>query len=300
MPRKTLTAFEHQRIPVGERGGEFWVTEAQCATLLSLAEARPGFCERGFDYVKLAQYCGIASLGERVLEILPKTEDASEADHCRGMLVRLLARATETPVFATLNVSQDAIRAPLLEVFISAFLSAVAELLRGGLLVQYQEREDDLQVVRGAIQISQQLTRNANRPDRIACRYDDLSTDNVWNQAVRFGLWTVRPLIHSSVLQARWIELATAFEDVSERPFTGAALRQIPFNRLAVRYRSAVAWVRLFSQFLSPSLRAGESQAPGLLFDMNKLFEQAVAKTMAERVAPGTIVSAQEPDRVLV
>lgn len=47
--------------------------------------------------------------------------------------------------------SQSLARSPLLEVFISLFMDSVTAVVRGGLLRQYMEQDDDLRVVRGRI-----------------------------------------------------------------------------------------------------------------------------------------------------
>jgi 5-methylcytosine-specific restriction enzyme subunit McrC len=49
----------------------------------------------------------------------------------------------------------------------------------------------------------------------------------------------------------------------------------------------------------SPSLKAGVVQAPGLLFDMNKLFEAHVARLEEANVGPDCIVHTQGPYRYL-
>ena len=149
--RRYLTAFEHQPIPVGDTGAEVALTPAEAEYLSFLNELRPGFCERGYRSVRLAQYCGVVSLGSRVLEILPKIDELAPPEECRGVLLRLLRTAEQFPVFRHLSVGHHLRQAPLLEVFIATFFDAVAEIVRGGLLRQYREREQDLQVVRGRI-----------------------------------------------------------------------------------------------------------------------------------------------------
>jgi 5-methylcytosine-specific restriction enzyme subunit McrC len=296
-----LTAFEHQTIPIGISRTGISLTPAEAEYLTYLGELRPGFCERRHGTVRLAQYCGVVSLGNRMLEVLPKTDEHSSPAECRGVLLRLLRAAEHFPIFRHLSAGHHLRTAPLLEVFISAFFDAVTEIVRGGLLRQYHEREDDLQVVRGRILAGRQFAIHANRPDQIACRFDDLTADNVWNRLIKAGLRAVRPWIRGVELNRRWVELMTVFDEVADVTIDSKTPNRLVFDRHAVRYRTAVDWVRWILALLSPSLRAGEDAAPGLLFDMNQLFQSAVAAGLQRRatVEPGTIVEVQDTSRYL-
>lgn len=280
---RPFTAFEHQRIAIADGVSDLTFTAGEADQLSLLGELRPGFCERGYREVRLAQYCGVVALGGRVLEVLPKTDEATSTDESRGMLIRLLRGASHVPVLRHLPAGQQLQRAPLLEVFIAAFLDAVVHVIRGGLLRQYLEQDEDLLVVRGAVRFARQFAANSNRPDRIACRYDELTADNVWNQALRAGIWAVRPWIADVTLYRRWAESAAVFDEVQPTAVTWESLDRLVFNRQAERYRVAIEWVRWIVKLLSPGLRAGENRAPGLLFDMNVLFQEAVAGALQRR-----------------
>lgn len=279
-----LTAFEHRPIPIGDHGAGIGLSSSEVDYLSLLSELRPGFCERGHRSVRLAQYCGVVNLGERVLEILPKVADIEPAEECRGVLLRLLRMAEEFPLFKHLSVGQHLRHAPLLEVFIAAFFDAVTEIVRGGLLRQYLEHEEDLQVVRGCIVASRQFAIHSNRPDRIACRFDDLTANNIWNQLIKTGLRAVRPWVRSAELNRRWIELMAVFDEVDDTRVEVRELKRLVFNRHAMRYRVVADWVRWILSLQTPDLRAGQNDAPGLLFDMNLLFQSAIATALRRRV----------------
>jgi 5-methylcytosine-specific restriction enzyme subunit McrC len=297
-----LTALEHQPIPVTPDGAGWSLTPAEAERLAQIGEQRPGFCEVGHRKVKLAQFCGVVGLGERVLEILPKTQDGdSAAEECRGVLLRLLRWTERFPQFQHQPVGQHLRRAPLLEAFIAAFFDAVITVLRGGLLKQYQEHEDDLTVVRGHIAVMRQLGTLANRPDLVACRFDDLTIDNVWNQVLKKAIRCTRPWIRSIELNRQWVELMGVLEGVDDTRLGGPDVARLSFNRQAERYRVAIDWARWILALLAPALRAGRSEAPALLFDMNKLFESAVAAVVRRRIygISDLTVEAQDATRAL-
>lgn len=293
---RVLTVLEHQSVPVSADGAGFSLTPVEVERLARIGELRPGFCDIGHRKVTLAQYCGLVSLGERVLEVLPKTQDREEsAEACRGVLLRLLRLTDRFPQFQHLPVGQQLRRVPLLEAFIAAFFDAVAVVIRGGLLKQYQEREDDLGVVRGRIVLARQAGVHANRPDMVACAFDELTVDNGWNRGLKKAVRSTRPWIRGADLHRRWVELMGVLEEVDDTGFTAAALSRLVFDRKAERYRAAMAWARWILSLLAPMLRAGQAEAPALLFDMNKLFESAVTSVLRRQLlGTGCSLSAQD------
>lgn len=280
-----LTALEHQPIPISAHGGEGSLTPDEAEKLVLISEARPGFCQIGHRQVKLAQFCGVVALGERVLEVLPKIQEGAEAiESCRGVLLRLLQWTDQFPRFQYDTVGQALRRAPLLEVFIAAFFATVSPLVRSGLMKQYQEHADDQMVVRGRIDVIRQFGGHANRPDIVACVYDELTVDNVWNRLLKRAIRCTRPWIRSVALDRQWVELMATLDDVDDARLTTKDLDRLAFNRQADRYRPAIGWARWILSLLAPSLRAGRNEAPALLFDMNKLFETAVARLAMRRL----------------
>lgn len=297
-----LTALEHQPIPVTPDGVGWSLTPAEADRLAQIGEARPGFCQIGNRQVKLAQFCGVVGLGERVLEILPKThEGAATAEECRGVLLRLLRLTEQFPQFQHQPVGQALRRAPLLEAFIAAFFEAVTNLVRGGLLKQYQEHADDLRVVRGRIAVMRQLGAHANRSDVVACMFDELTIDNVWNRVLKRAVRCTRPWIRNVALDRQWVELMGTLDEVDDGSLNATDVSRLAFNRQADRYRAAISWARWILALLAPALRAGRNEAPALLFDMNRLFESALASLARRRFDGryGISVETQDTSRTL-
>lgn len=301
-PTGYLTALEHDVLPISAEGSETSLSTAEAETLMALAETRPGFCERRYRTVRLAQYCGVVNLGQRVLEVLPKIGPAPDAPRARGVLLRLLRASAVHDAVRVLPVDQALERSTLLEIFIAAFFDSVAAIVRGGLLRQYAEREEDLRVVRGRIALNRQFGVHFNRPDLVASRFDEHTADNPWNRLVKSALRACKPWIASADLFRRWIELIAAFEDVADIAPSHGELDHLVFDRQAVRYRPTMDWVRWILSLLSPALRAGEARSPSFLFDMNRVFELAVASMLRRRLAesrPWLEVQAQVSGRYL-
>src|SRR3546814_239470 len=187
----------------------------EAARLLELGVSRPGVCTAGHRSVKLAQYAGLVNLDGRMLEVLPKVGDDAGPAGSRGTFLRMLRLASDVPLFSRGNASHDVHRQALLGVFVSAFMDELVHLVRGGLLRRYQSRAGDLRVVRGRLQVGRQAAAHGMRPDLLACRFDELTADNAWNQVLCSALAAVRPWIDNIADGRRWLELAQAFDEVT-------------------------------------------------------------------------------------
>lgn len=293
-----LTFIEHTNIPVGPSAGDGVLSEVEADHLCWLGERLPGFCIRGYQSLKLSQHCGLVNLGERVLEILPKVGEHDDPAQSRGVLLRMLRASPDFVLQRQSVVGQAQCTAPLLDLFIRAFFDEVTALMKGGLLRRYLEREEDCLAVRGSVLLNRQLTSLANRSDRIACRYDELTADNHWNRVVKAGLRAVRPWMRGVTLQRSWVELIAGFDEVADIANAHPIIAGLHYDRQGSRYRPAIEWVERILSLLSPALRAGAKPAPGLLFDMNRLFEAVVEQRMQSWVwNRGEHVEAQNSTR---
>ncbi|SDY21187.1 5-methylcytosine-specific restriction enzyme subunit McrC [Lysobacter sp. yr284] len=292
MAAPALTASEHQTLSVGE-GAD--LTPAEAALLARVAQQRRGFCSLGHRSLRLAQYVGLVNLGGRVLEVLPKIGEDADPAQGRGTLLRMLRLAYDLPAFEQGGVGHGLRQCELLDVFVLAYLRALLQLVRAGLLRRYRTREDDLGVVRGRMLLQRQAAVHAMRVDRLACRFDELTLDNPWNQVLKAALLAVRPWARGLESGRLWLEMAAALDEVSVRHDALALQATLASDRQVHHYAAALQWAGWILRLLSPDLRAGASQAPELLFDMNRLFEAAVATRLRGRAfAAGWHLSAQD------
>lgn len=299
MARRTLSAIEHQTLAVGM--GEAGLSVQEAERLVVLASQRPGFCVRGHRSVRLAQFVGLVNLGGgRMLEVLPKVGENADTARARGTLLRLLRWAHDLPIFAHGDVEHGLRQRDLLDVFVLAYLRALVALVRAGMVRRYRSEEDDLGVVRGRLLLQRQIATHAMRIDRVACRFDDLTVDNPWNQVLKAALIAVGPWAKGLATKRLWLEMTAAFDEVSPCPNALALHASLVVDRQVNHYTAALRWAGWILRLLSPDLRVGTNNAPELLFDMNKLFELAVAAVWRRRASKaGLQLNAQHTGRHL-
>lgn len=312
--KRVITVLEHEVVPVvseveaGRRldagDATVWLTESEAVSLLGFNEARPGLCERVGGGVRFAQYCGVLRCGSFVLEILPKAgmNDArlpEEVGGARAALIGMLNVAGALRLTAMDEVGQTLVRAPLMEVFVQAFLRCALEQARRGLLFRYLARTDNLTVARGRFDVHGHLRENLARPHLLRCAYDEFTADNPYNQAVRATLDVCKPWLRTFAGQRLWFEAHARFADVSSVRMRAGDVAKLRRDRTTRHYGPMLDWCEMLLGLFNPALRSGTDKAPGLLFDMNKLFESYVLHLEEQAAKPGHHVHAQGPARHL-
>ena len=312
---RTVTVLEHEVVPVVDDWpdvngigsslvGDTWLTGADARSLLRINDLRRGFCQRVSGGVKLAQHCGIVRLPTCVLEVLPKVgmsdaREPNEIAQARGALLTMLHDARQVLVTDVGAVQQKAVPAPLLDVFVEAFLLAALEQARHGLLCRYVGHEDDLPVVKGRLNVHGQVKRNLGRPHVLRCEFDEFTADNGYNRSIRAALdacrgWVVRP-----ATQRLWFETQARFAGVSAPRMSASDVANLPLDRTTRRYSKVLTWCEWLLSLKSPALSSGRANAPGLLFDMNKLFEAYVSGIVERTAGEGYVVNRQGPTQAL-
>ncbi len=312
---RVITVMEHESVPVvsdGEADRRLlleqssepspWLTEREALALFGTNDVRPGFCDRTATGVRFAQYCGVLRLGGVVIEVLPKTGmgDArlpEEVGGARRALLTMLSTVSKLRLTAMDLVGQTAVHAPLLEIFVQAFLQCALDQARRGLLFRYLSHTDNLTVAKGRFQVHGHIRENLTRPQLLQCEFDEFTADNPYNRAVRAALDVCRPWIKTGQGHRMWFEAHARFADISSVRVRASDVAKLHRDRTTRHYEPLLYWCGLLLGLLNPSLRAGHDSAPGLLFDMNRLFEAYVQHVEAKGAEPGHRVRTQEASR---
>jgi 5-methylcytosine-specific restriction enzyme subunit McrC len=158
-----------------------------------------GVLARGFRRLETRQVCGIIATPGISLEILPKLKDDDSA--LRATLVRMLASAFDVPFsegqIAGLGTQDN----DLLEVFISLFVTRLAQQVQAGLTRAYVPEEDVLPKLRGNLDLRQQIQRRAIDPSRLHCRFDEFSENTPLNRLFKTCLLCVGFFVRTEPLR---------------------------------------------------------------------------------------------------
>ena len=301
MIRRTLR--EWQRIGYGDDDTTIPTAEAD---RIAAVAARSSFAGRGGEGVlehgrkglRARGVVGVIAAQGCQLEILPKIEGLGEHDASdealRRRLIHMLAVVHDLRIdagsLAQLGWQKDTI----LELLIRLFCARLMEAVRMGLPRRYVDHADDLPALRGRLDVTRQFSRHAVAPQRLACRYDELSSDIALNQVMRAAVSRLQRVAQAPDNQRILRELGFAYADVAEVPVPALRWDEITLDRTNQRWRELLSFARLLLGDRHQQTSAGSMDGHALLFEMNALFEQYVARLVTRALAgSGYRVSAQ-------
>ena len=302
MIRRTI--HEWERISYGTDETE--IPESHADKLAAVARASAfsglggeGVLEHGRKGLRARGVVGVIATSSCQLEILPKIEGTGESavDNAllRHRLIHMLAVALDIRIDAGAMTQLAWQRHTILELLIRLYCSKLADAVRQGIPQQYTSQEDDLPVLRGRLNVTRQFSTLAVSPQNLACRFDARSPDIALNQVMRAAIGKLSRLAQAQDNQRALRELSFAYADISE--VSPAALRWdlIVLDRTNTRWRELLSLARLFLSDRHQQTSAGPIDGHALLFEMNVLFEEYVARQLTRALAGTNLnVSASE------
>src|SRR5262249_28307787 len=120
--------------------------------------------------------------------------------------------------------------------------------------------------LRGRLDVQRQFTILAVSPQKLACRYDDLSADIPLNQIMRSAVNLLSRLARAPGNQRRLAELASAFADVSVVPINQLPWDRVILDRTNIAWAGVLKFARLFLGQRFQTTSSGAVQCPSSEF----------------------------------
>jgi len=302
---ESITLIEHEILPiVAEKSkGQKALSVEHSDALRKLEKLLPPKTfSWGHHSVKFAHYCGVISLGNLSLEILPKIYGKeTEPGACRKALIKMLvkARRLKAQRGGPANIALQ--KHVLLDVFILHFCDQLHAEIIQGMIRHYVERNENLNVVRGRMRVEQQFKHNLAHRERLYCQYDELSADNPHNQVIKHVLRLMTKVSTGVMARKQLTELLMRFDAISDVKVDLQMIDSLTLNRSTCRYESIFKQCRWFLQGLHPDVLVGHNSCITLLFNMNRLFESYVANVLRKLAwAYGKRLREQGPQKYMV
>lgn len=269
---RRLTFREREAVSIGP-GGD--INEHEAEGIAKLAGRLPaGALAWGNRTLKFGPFCGVLQTEQLAIEILPKIDHGSDSsEDMRGLLVAMLARAGELGSKRVGDAGLGQQHSHLLDVFIEDFCGQVKSALRGGAIARYSERTENLNAIRGRLELTDHLRTNALDRSHLLCRFDERSIDNPYNQSLKAVLRILLGLALSPRTRAMVAAFLHRFDEVSDRRVRARDVGALRFDRTIRHWEPVFARARWLLTGLYPDVRIGDAAGSALLFNMEKLFE---------------------------
>lgn len=278
---------EWGRIPFQSAGGEAGISrqdaERLCAASEGFAKAAGWAAEDVLSFgrsgIQAKQAVGVIQSESCRLEILPKI-DTGDDSLARQTLIGMLASVHDFTVSVGAQAATEEQSEDVLESLIGYFLSQLEREVRRGLPRQYIAHQDDLKFLRGSLNVTRQFTVHAAAPDRLACRYDELSPDTPLSRLLKSACRFLSRISLHPGNRRRAGDLLNAFDGVSDlEPGRAIHSRDIFLDRTNSSYRALREQALLFLRHRWQSVYNGRGKGFALLFQMNDLFEAYIGKS---------------------
>lgn len=237
--------------------------------------------------LRAQQVVGVIAAGDASLEILPKIDGGESDASARRSLIHMLAAVYDLDVHDGAITELGWQNQDLLEILIRLFCDRLFAAVHRGLPRAYVEYEDDLAALRGRLQVIRQFSVLAASPQRLACRFDELSPDIALNQVMKAAVTCLRKRSRAADNQRRLYELELAFADVSTVPVPALRWDKISIDRTNRAWSQLLTLAKLLLGDRFQTTSFGEAQGFSLLFPMNTLFEEFVGRSL-QRALSGT------------
>ncbi|CAH0497766.1 McrC family protein [Novosphingobium sp. CECT 9465] len=296
-----LCAHEWGRVAVHNGTGpalERAFTRSQANALLLAARSHPLANRSGtnilvdrYTEIGAQQVVGVIAAPGCSLEILPKIDATSDENDetIRTRLVSMLDVALGLKLGDGQALAMARQKETLLDILIRLFADRLLAEARRGLPRAYMAQEENLAALRGRLDVIQQFTHNAVRPDRLACRFDTLMPDTPLLRVMKACVLMLRRHARVLATQRSLDELRFLLAEVSDVPVTALPWAQVRIDRTNRRWETLYGLAKLFlkREWQRTNHDAKAGQGITLLFAMNDLFEAYIA-ALARRALLGS------------
>ncbi|MBF0902184.1 MAG: McrC family protein [Campylobacter concisus] len=248
----------------------------------------------GGKFIQARNYVGVLQTkGGLTIEILPKIADKNDAERSKAVFIKMLRTLKNFPFKSSNLASLKTQNLPLLEIFISMFLSELEALVKRGIKSDYVPLEDNLNFLKGKLNINEQIKRNSIHKERFYVGYREFLSDIKINRIIKTTLQFLYKKSNSSKNQQKIRELLFIFDEVLECDDYKNFFAKLVINRQVKHYEQTLLWCKIFLLNNSFTPHKGDDLGFALLFDMNALFESYVGNFI-KKSFPGTILQHSE------
>ena len=248
----------------------------------------------GGKFIQARNYVGVLQTKSGLtIEILPKIADKNDAERSKAVFIKMLKTLKNFPFKSSNLASLKTQNLPLLEIFISMFLCELEALVKKGIKSDYVALEENLNFLKGKLNINEQIKRNSIHKERFYVGYSEFLSDIKINRIIKTTLKFLYKKSNSSINQQKIRELLFIFDEVSECEDYKNFFAKLVINRQVKHYEQTLLWCNIFLLNNSFTPHKGDDLALALLFDMNALFESYVGDFIKKNF-PCTILQHSE------
>lgn len=226
--------------------------------------------------VTFVNYVGFIQLSSCSIEILPKVTGGNPI-HSRKVLLRMLQRTGYLDIHESQIGHLVTEKMNFFDIIAYLYSGKLLKELNKGVYHAYRVQHDELQSVKGRIDLVHQLRQAYSKSTAVSCIFDEFHSDNALNRFLKAAAKRVITLSRHLETRKKASQALLYLDDVEDQSDISLTHKPPVFNRSNKRFQESWRMAKLILSQSAPLSAAGKTRNTSILYKMNELFEMYVA-----------------------
>ncbi|PEQ30018.1 McrC family protein [Bacillus thuringiensis] len=232
----------------------------------------------GNKSIKFINYVGFIQCSTFSIEILPKVALHNDFNQMRKVLIGMLNDCGYLNVKISTLSQLQLINGSLLEIFGRIYASHLFKELTKGIMMEYQQVENNLMMLKGSLIVRKHITENLSRNKKYMayCEYEERTINHEINQVFVAANQLLLKNIKDIETQKLLKQIYHMLDGVQPRTFSKKQLTRINLDRINKRFEAPLLLAKQFLMNVTASFSVKNNNSFSFLFEMNDLFEKYI------------------------
>lgn len=278
---KTLSITEYGRIPRSQlspmliqrlqRFDEAWSRAMGGSTVFNWGQ---------IAWIGAGSWVGVVQVPGLTVEILPKTDGGEGPGNALHTLLFMLSYTQRVPISERDLAELGTQDLSLMDALVAIFAKRLQTELSRGQVRNYEQRRENLPVLKGKLMVSQHIRQNCVHRERFAVAYDEFTGDTLLNRIIKAAASKLLGAVTHSRVQTQLRTALIQLDAVSDIVPLPHDRHKVFFTRANERFRALFEFARMVLFGQTPMPKQGERETFSLLFAMNDVFEELIGRFM--------------------
>lgn len=273
----------------------------ELAKFIETQKLKSEYISWGNKSIKFINYVGFIQCSTFSIEILPKVALHNDFNQMRKVLIGMLNECGYLNV-KTLTLSQlQLIDGSLLEIFGRIYASHLFKELTKGIMMEYQQVENNLMMLKGSLIVRKHIKENLSRNKKYMayCEYEERTINHEINQVFVAANQLLLKNIKDIETQKLLKQIDYMLDGVQPRTFSKKQLTRINLDRINKRFEAPLLLAKQFLINVTASFSVKNNNSFSFLFEMNDLFEKYIT-ALVKQVTKHAVYEQHKEYKLLV
>ena len=234
------------------------------------------------DTIIPQNFVGTIPLDDIQIEILPKiplVENDVDAEKIRFLEILENINYFKEKFFNNSKIAMA--DTSILEIFINLFIEEVQRIIEKGLLYNYIDRNENINVFKGKLDINNHIKYNFSHKEKFFMKFDEFSISSLENSIIKLTIQKLKKISINSKNKDSLNKISHHFENVNILSNSIESLKYITFDRMNDYYKNAIQWAKIFLNNQSSSIfSTSNREVATMLFPMETIFENYISNKL--------------------